>query len=272
MSGERLEYEWPDLPPIDQIKTAITRRRVSMGMNYVLPVDKTKNSVENVYRTNLRVMFQEPYLQDVGGYNEARLKSSVSHHLQTNTVPSAFRGRKSDYTRYKLNSESEKVRKAYSHSAPPHGLTGKTLTADSKQLQPRSNLYLPLKTRLPEEAVKLKKEAEKILKSVQEDDDLYDPDRDDDLRNAIGTHIDDLAKDRSRSHPKLDANPVPFFKKTSKFKDYEDLKNTKVSPKPEFPETIESPFLSHDKNLEIWDWLTKDEVVTEFTHFMSICS
>ena len=279
---EYLEYEWPDLPPIIDIKNAITRSRVSKGMDYVLPVDKGKGSVENVYRTDLRVMFQEPYLSNGNSYNEERLKSSVSHHMKTNTVPTPFKEKHSDYTRYKLNHESERVRRMFSHSAPPGGLTGKAVTPESKCLQPRSKLYIPLKTKLPQEAIKLKEEADTILKSVQEDRDKYDPSRDHDLRNQIGEQIDPLlfSMPNNNLNPETHTGQVRigqqkskvFFKKTDRFKDYETLKNTKPPAKPAFPEDIRSPFLTQDKNMQIWSWLTHDDVITEFSYFMSICS
>jgi hypothetical protein len=55
---ELLEYEWPDLPPLPNIKDAITRNRVSHGISYLLPVDKGRNSINNRFRTDLRAMFQ----------------------------------------------------------------------------------------------------------------------------------------------------------------------------------------------------------------------
>ena len=55
---ELLEYEWPDLPPIPSMKDAVSRRRVSKGISYLLPVDKGRNSINNRFRTDLRAMFQ----------------------------------------------------------------------------------------------------------------------------------------------------------------------------------------------------------------------
>ena len=58
---ELLEYEWPDLPPIPSMKDAVSRRRVSQGISYLLPVDKGRNSINNRFRTDLRAMFQVRY-------------------------------------------------------------------------------------------------------------------------------------------------------------------------------------------------------------------
>lgn len=55
---ELLEYEWPDLPPIPSMKDAVSRKRVSQGISYLLPVDKGRNSINNRFRTDLRAMFQ----------------------------------------------------------------------------------------------------------------------------------------------------------------------------------------------------------------------
>ena len=62
--------DFGDLPPIDQMKQAITRRTVSSGITYLLPCDKTKCSVENIYRNNLRLMFQVMSLLCIGGHRD----------------------------------------------------------------------------------------------------------------------------------------------------------------------------------------------------------
>ena len=78
---ELLEYEWPDLPPLEQFREALARGRISKGVNYLLPVDKTKNSVEGVFRTDLRTMFKEPYLADGDGYSEDKIRRLSKFHF-----------------------------------------------------------------------------------------------------------------------------------------------------------------------------------------------
>lgn len=74
---ELLEYEWPDLPPIPNMKDAIARNRVSNGISYLLPVDKGRNSINNRFRTDLRAMFQEPYASDTMNYDDTKVKLSA---------------------------------------------------------------------------------------------------------------------------------------------------------------------------------------------------
>ena len=61
----------------------------------------------------------------------------MKHHLTPNTVPHRFVHKPGEIRDYKLNADSEKVRKQYSFSAPPRGITGKQTAVDSVELKPR---------------------------------------------------------------------------------------------------------------------------------------
>ncbi len=300
-NNDILEYEWPDLPPIAQIKDAVTRNRICTGMAYILPVDKGKNSVENVFRTDLRYMFREPYRNSLITYNDARVKASTQHHFIPNSPSVKYLQSPDDYTKYTLNSDSEKVRRHYSHSAPPKGITGKNTTPHSEELKTRSTLTIPIKTKLPPEALRMKEEAEKILQSVEENAEAeYDaskeaqtlhtssqfgnintsPGKKDNTKRVqflkgLVTH----SSDRKQANIYVDhssgtdrANKYIVNRKAGRFTSYEDLKDTQLPKKPPMPNTLRSPYLTAEKNADIWEWLTKEEVVTEFNHFMNVCS
>ena len=289
------DYEWPDLPPIESIKDAISRQRVSQGVSYILPVDKTKCSVENVYRTNLRVMFQDPYAAEKPGeYDETQVRTSTRHHFLPNSVPTAYkRNVHADPRNYQINAESEKVRKGYSKSAPSTGLAARRSLTNS-ELRQRSNLYLPLKVKLPEEAKKLKEEASRIINSVQEREEEYDPSKDNVVipppqrssqdpvmrRPMVRVRPGRMGAGRgrarfaSRASSNLDSEGNSSVqKKTDMFESYEDLKSTPVPKVKSMPEYIQDlQFLTEDKKSDIWTWLNKGDEQTDFSYFLEICS
>ena len=247
----------------------------------MLPVDKSKTSIEGEYRTNLRVMFKEPYVSDAQHFDEDWLRITAKHHLQPN-IRTTLLNPHTRYTKssqeYRLNMESEKVRLSYSYSAPSTGLGGRRMNGEEKDMRPRSDLFLPLKARVPPEAIKLKEEAEKILKSVQEKDK-----REEDLpgepvplapetrhiRNPsvhvsifpdITLHMDDYEDDEFSTE-----------KKASCWKSYEDFKKFKPPEKRPLPQELKSPHLSIEKCEEIWDWLNDYERIDDFSYFMEVC-
>ena len=303
-------YEWPDLPPIGQIKNAIARQRVSQGVSYILPVHKTKSSVENVYRTNLRVMFQEPYLnEDPRAYDDVKIKRILKHHFVPNTSSSAVVPKRRDLLAdMKLNAESEKVRKLYSQSAPSTGLTGRH-SEQMDDLRQRSSLYLPIKATIPPEAARLKAEADKIIKSVQDEQEkrfesaatpkvtITSPVRGHSRRGGERTdhynnllphegsmrRISNFRKARLRSmdssvafaitpEAKALSQEAGIFRKASMFSSYDALKSLQLDESREFPEDLLSPYVSYEKASAIWQWLHSGEVLNEFTHFLQVCS
>lgn len=275
---ELLEYEWPDLPPIINLKDAVCRKRVSQGINYLLPVDKGRNSINSKFRTDLRAMFQEPYVTESFGYDDNRVVKSAKIHFRTNVVDTRWTTKHLKRIPVNLNSESENVRKLYAHSAPAGGRTRSGMSAE--KLKTRSSLFLPIKARAHPEAQKLRKEVEDIIKSVQEDNDEYDAEKDDnpqlstmysdktetkDKRKSIATHRASVCDD-------MISNVTPqVSKKTAKqFETYDQLKNTKP-PKALIPEQFKSEYLSDERNQEIWDWLHYGESITDFEYFLSVC-
>lgn len=265
---ELLEYEWPDLPPIRDLKDAVTRQRVSRGITYILPVDKGKNSIDHRFRTDLRAMFQEPYATENPGYDDRKVTTSAKLHFQTNTVDTKWTRKHNDQVPVKVNSEAEKIRKLYAHSAPAGGRSkvGATKT--------RSSLILPLKAKANPESVKLRKEVEKIIKSVQEDNDEYDEEKD-----VEGPYdLDQQNMRKSIFKFRLSAQPaMDQFEKIRQnvltatgFNSYEELRNAKPK-KLTIPDQFKSEYLSPEKNQSIWDWLHYGEIMTDFQYFLTIC-
>lgn len=278
---ELLEYEWPDLPPIIDMKDAVTRRRVSQGINYLLPVDKGRNSIDNKFRTDLRAMFQEPYAGEGKSYDETRVVQSAKVHFRTNTADTKWSREHIKAIPVLLNSESEKVRRMYAHSAPAGGRSKSG--DDPDKVRQRSSLFLPIKAKAHPESQKLRQEVENIIKSVQEDNDDYDPDKENESSRKESTVAADSVKwDQRRSlvafrqRSSQDAEEINKFnsritKLTAEdFNTYEQLKNTKP-PKPVIPEQFASKHLSAERNQEIWDWLHYGETITDFQYFLSVC-
>ncbi|XP_046567194.1 uncharacterized protein LOC124275631 [Haliotis rubra] len=281
---ELLEYEWPDLPPIPNMKDAITRRRVSNGITYLLPVDKGKNSINSHFRTDLRAMFQEPYASDDLKYDDGRVKLSAKVHFTSNTADTKWT---KDHLRslpVELNANSEQVRKLYTRSAPSSASASRRMGVDPGKLRKRSNLYLPIKARVPPEAIKIRKEVEKIIKSVQEDDGEYDESKgavhEDNVEDT--THVperrktlvfdDSMVMDGNQRVSSL----TNRFKKIDSpygkqhFNSYEELRRAKP-PRITIPVAFKSQFLSEEKNQEIWDWLHDGDALNDFEYFLSVC-
>ena len=218
-------------------------------------------------------MFQEPYRSEPSGYDETRIRASARHHFDMKTVPSPYKREYEDISSYKLNKECETIRQRYSQSAPARGLTGRTTKAEDIRM--RSSLYLPLKAKVPEEAIKLKEEADKILKSVQETEKASEA-GDETIVAASPDLMSSVRSERLRlkRQKSQDASPgvKPFIKKTAAYKDYKDFIKDKPSPKPVFPDDLRTPYLSDNKAHQIWDWLHHDETITEMSHFISVCT
>lgn len=266
---ELLEYEWPDLPPIIHLKDAVCRKRVSQGINYLLPVDKAKNSIDSKFRTDLRAMFQEPYATEGTNYDETRIVKSAKIHFRTNVVDSRWTQKHIDNVPVNLNSESENIRKLYAHSAPAGGRS--RMGESNGNLQTRSNLLLPMKARAHPEAQKLRKEVEDIIKSVQEEND--------ETEELVATaaskhdkvdHIERKSIAGLRASEREDIAQIVKGNKEQTFETYEQLKNAKP-PRPHIPDQFKSEYLSSDRNQEIWEWLHHGESITEFEYFLSVC-
>ena len=305
-------YEWPDLPPIGHIKNAIARQRVSQGVSYILPVHKTKSSVENVYRTNLRVMFQEPYLhEDPRAYDEVKLNQSMKHHFVPNKASSPVvpkhQKREMGTDHYQLNAESEKVRQLYNQSAPSTGVTGRC-SIQMDNLRQRSSLFLPIKAKIPPEAARLKAEAEKILRSVQDEQEQRFDSSDSNPRpidistmptaahtrksvtGDILTQLQDGSRRRASSlrlhrlstpnivafamtpEEKEQSSELQMTKKASMFNSYDALKTIRWPDKRHVPEDLPMPYVSQEKASDIWQWLHRGEDLNEFTYFLQVCS
>lgn len=257
------EYEWPDLPPIGQMKDAIVRSHVSQGMTYILPVDKASTQ----YRTDLRYMFQTPYR---GQHRQEKALQGSSQHFSTNTPDQPYQVDHDDYRTYQLNAESDRVRARYMISAPPRGIVGKQTTPNSEELRKRSTLCVPVKVTLPPDAQRMRQEAQRIFHTI-----IDKPE--DGVSDNPQEGSTDVAPVQAQTKPdkdnaSKDKEIERYRKRASDFSSYEELKNTPHPNKPIFPEELKSRYLSEEKNQEIWAWLTRDAVINDFNYFLNICS
>lgn len=277
------EYDCPELPPLDNLKRAMSRRTVSNGMNYLLPVDQGKNSVENHYRTDLRAMFQEPYTQFKSKqYNELQVTGTSKIHFKVNSnVNRIFKPVDTGIPR--INSDSERILAYYNTLTPKTG----NHMSNARHNKARSDLFLPAggKTKVPEEVVKLRAEVERMLKSVQEDTGGYDADTDNKdvrfQRISRGKTSDDILNEKlsrmemdddisPRDHKEYVLHDGSYIKTAGHVDSYEQIRN-KTPPTVVIPDALVSPFLSDTKNQDIWEWLNGEEPRTEFNYFLSVC-
>ena len=283
--GESADYEWPDLPPISEIKNAICRQRVSKGLSYLLPIDKTRNSVNGVYRTDLRGSFKGPYRNDdddARRFNDSRLRASLKHHFRTNTSVTYFRPESVPTIGRRVNSESERALAEYAKSAPRTGISGRRTLGNFDNLRQRSLLYLSPHSHVPPEVIKLRMEAEEIVKSVLERDDSKGgsdaaglrrkakPKRQSSRGRLLFAETDST-RESSDAEPAVIDN-VKLIRKASRFKNYEELKRLKIDPIRKAPTPVQSPFLSTEKNDDVWNWLHCGVPATEFNYFLEVCT
>lgn len=273
---EALVYQCQELPNIDNIKNAISRCKISSGTNYILPVDKGRNSINNKYRTDLRAMFMEPYYSDKPVYNDEVVSKSAKMHFQTNKVDTKWTKRHAEEVSIKINSDSEKVRRLYARSAPTGGAWSRRLNMESHKLKKRSQLFIPIKQKEQPEAERMRKEAEKIIKCVQEKDDEFDEENAIESRNSDEESLclDDgnlyqkgiIERRLSRRFSRRQSTRHIIHRHES----YSDIKDAKAT-KAKIPNTISSPYLTDDKNQTVWDWLHHDEELSDFDYFLSVC-
>ncbi|KAK2139853.1 hypothetical protein LSH36_1587g00071 [Paralvinella palmiformis] len=253
--------QFPPLPPVTEIKHAISRQKVCDGIAYALPVDKTKNSVENVFRTNLRVMFKEPYRSQAQHLYQEQLRSLARHHFEPNSAKREY-----DWNAevdYPLNSDSEKVRRNFARSAP--STYGRRPLVSEK---PRSILFRPVTSFVQPEVEKLKEEAEEIVRSVGLKPDEREAVCADDMPDVgdPGDHLDRRFHD-SNAPPKADiaartslpsAHAPDDWRAKGVLRHQNDRRqpiSRKVSNMADMPDQIGSPYLSVAKKSDIWLWL-----------------
>ncbi len=240
--------EFPPLPPVIDLKRAICRRKVGEGISYVLPVDKTKNSVENVFRTDLRVMFRDPYRSDAPRLYEERLRSLARHHFEPNRAGTEYDWKAKIVCR--LNVDSERARRNFAKSAP--ATCGRRSLVSEK---PRSVLFSPVAAFVQPEVRKLKQEADEIVKSVGLGASL-DPERGAPAPAAADSVSPDARHPDSRpatwsGHARHLASAPPPIGGTT------ERKSRRKLPKmaDDEPEAVRSPYLSELKNSDIWLWI-----------------
>ena len=130
----------------------------------------------------------------------------------------------------------------------------------------------------------MKKEAEKIIQSVQEE---YDESTaTDDVRsrmlsrqpsNISGPSNILSKKLRRPSHLEREISASILERQNSKkraglYKTYNDCKDSYKLIQRDMPKDLESPYMERRKADDVWQWLNTHEQNTDFSHFMGICS
>ncbi|XP_013379678.1 uncharacterized protein LOC106151126 [Lingula anatina] len=273
------EYQCPDLPPLTKMKDAMARSRVSHGITYLLPNDRGRNSVDNHYRTDLRAMFREPfYSHPVKDYNDELVNSASKVLLRPNTWSNRL-DKSRPIMEVQVNSDSEKFRQDYLKLIPRTG-------AHISKKKQRSDLYLPMKQKVPDEVIKLREEVQNIIKSVQEDNEEFhesDEDEADDKKpQREMTRTTDLSRRRSeygthRRHSEIGhglhrRKEKRYIKTAAHIDSYDQIRN-KPAPKLVVPQTVSSHSLNSGKKQDIWEWLhnARTQERDDFEYFLSIC-
>ena len=141
-------------------------------------------------------------------------------------------------------------------------------------LRKRSNLFIPIKARIPPEAMKMRQEAERLAKSVQEDRDeefVGQVDQVDNNEESSANTQTAAVLDRRRLLRRDTIVPTTTNPRLKRFQSYEDFKQAHAS-KSKIPGWLRSPFLTDDRNQYVWEWLHRDEESNEFQHFLAMCS
>ena len=275
--GAAAAVEWQDLPPVARMEDAVVRNRLSKGISYLLPVDTERISVDCEFRTDLRGMFQEPYLSDDAAYDDVKVKSSAKHHFNTN-LPNSSRMKHFSSPDYTLNAESEKVRRLYAQSVPAaNGFHRSNL----KEMQARSGIFVPIKPKLTPEAEKMLKYVDNLLKSKR--DKSEDQENDNGLKNRIRSTAGRTTSTRwsvsagtgrygSKQHTiRPSTTTATFCRKIHKQITYEQMDFKDVPPFPELPREFISPYMSKEKFDSVWKWLHFGEELSEFEYFLKLC-
>ncbi|KAK0057890.1 hypothetical protein Bpfe_012543 [Biomphalaria pfeifferi] len=288
---ELLHYDWPDLPPIAAMKDAVCRKGISRGISYLLPVDKGSNSINCKYRTDLRAMFQEPYVQDDHQYNDSLISIRSKVHFLTNQGQTRWTPQLTRSVPIKLNTASESVRKTYSRSAPVNGKR----SGLGYGLAPRGVYGLPLRTHarkseLDPDLAKLKKEADDIIsQTLMESDTGPVIEKGQEVPSdktfafqtdscgsncPVQTHLFPRVHGNTGNMPvsTLDISQIDDADLSTKQK-YEEFRSqlSRRCRVNRVPERYVSPFLHQDRNQDIWTWLHHGETISEFDYFMSKC-
>ncbi|XP_067952095.1 uncharacterized protein [Watersipora subatra] len=280
------DYAWTRLPNMAAYKTAIVRNKVCGGLMYLLPGNKTNSSLARPYTTELGAMFSEPYTNfKPKEYNEENVKQSSGIHFSPNTyITRLSKHRSIKRHPQSLNLESRQSYNGY-----------KTLVSKKNEaaaLESGGKGNLPVAVKLGEAEIELQNEVQGILDEVDvqgvvegEHEERPTPPYSSPTNHrisAISSPKHAVANDDSQSPQPLAASKEPrapvrdfrqhhYQKKAIKFKDYKELRSAEV-PRPQLPERFKSPYLSHRKSKEIWQWLNVDFSKSKFEHFMDVCS
>ncbi|KAF6032533.1 hypothetical protein EB796_009134 [Bugula neritina] len=292
-------YSWNQLPDLCGYKSAIVRSKVCEGLMYLLPGNKNGASMARPYTADLGAMFHEPYLSfKPNEYNEENVRESSNIHFSPNTHISRLKryGEKRDRA-HNINSESRKKYQNYSL----------LVTSDSEK-EKRASDNRPVVAKVGKAEEELQQEVQNILdevgvQTVREESEEGDSRpyssifnntksrHNSDSNNQVSEVIESNNKSgllngktrqqkvsqsesessRSRASKIQDYRQHQYVKKSAKFKDFKELRETEV-PKPELPDQLKSEYLSEEKIQEIWSWLHWDFKKSKLEYFIEVCS
>ncbi len=292
--GEEEDFGWPELPPIFQFRMGIARENVGRGVEYVLPVDKGRLSMENRYRVDLRAMFQMPYMQVSRVFDDARIHAVNSLHLRPNTIHSPDRrpvSRLIASFAHKANDDIQLRKVSASLSeAPKRAVENYCNTSPDnrplftpERMETRSKLFLPFHAAGAVQSTassEARAKAESILRELNIAQDVLGGDNESQLtkkpeerekekRSTKEPQADDTTSNKGK--PRRTERQSLTRLKNIGIKSYDDLKRLGATFRPDIPEDARSPFLDAETNAKIWQWLTDKEAMSEFDYFMVLC-
>lgn len=267
------EYELPQLPPVREITGAIARQRISKGISYLLPMDAPKNSIENVYSTNLRLVFKEPYLSDNGAYNENSLRASAKTHFRTRVGPPKKPGHKVDDPVCKLDT-SEYLSKIQRSNAR---------LRLSRKL--KSRLYLKDETAAEElgihkpsqhATVEVVNDLANATTALDIKGEVH-PLTSRDTRSAKGlVPLEPMESKQGPSTPVIpisaNVTQVDSNSNLNQVLSYEDINLMQEREPRKIPEDLKSPYLEEEKSKDIWLWLHDGKPQTGLDYLLEVCS
>lgn len=299
-----IDSDPPSLPEINRLKAAVVRSKVSDGLSYLLPTDRSRVSVSSAYRVELGSMFRAPYAGvDLQAFNDDKVRSSAAAHLK----PAASVVRlPPDYAAMPaqpINAGSAGVYGKYKSLVPRAELGGAGDGAAAPGASRSGARSAIVQVPLGPAEIALKEQVESILVGCRVHEAGFD------AVDRGGGGSDGAKKTSSRkkavtlggigggaldasaaaaetpesgldeARPKAIAEPLnpsefrglTYARKSSPYGTHRELLSAPV-PRPEPPPSLARVDLSPSKVQDIWNWLTSDFHMTQFEHFISVCS
>lgn len=277
--------DWPDLPPLFQLRTGIARESIGRGLDYCLPVDKCRLSVGNDFRSDLRAMFQTPYLQAARMFDSGRLHAVNRHHLRPNTAHSpsrkevtqlidSFALRTGDDVQLRQTSASlaaapKEAVESYCNTSPDN-----RPLFTPERMRTRSKLFVPFKraSEPSPASIEARAKAESILKELNIGPGVLKDTCEGNGEERARKEEENAEGRRKEGKRRREESKQRLSRlKNAGIRSYEETKRDGATFRLKMPKEARSPFLDDEANSKIWDWLTETAVMSEFEYFMVLC-